>query len=229
MPLEANWLSALLMGLFGALHCLGMCGSITGVLTLSLPSSARAHTPQLTAWLGLYNLGRLTSYTLAGAIAGGFGHQILLRISPEYGHTLLLILASVLMIATGFYLAGWFPRLAYIERIGAPIWKKLEPIGSKLLPVRSPLQAVLYGMVWGWLPCGLVYSALFLALAQGQAMQGALFMLFFGIGTLPSVVGTGYFAGHLLRFSQHPQYRRYAGALLIFLALAGLVSNWWSL
>ena len=224
--IESSLLTAFLMGLFGALHCLGMCGSITGVLTFSLPEKTRQNPPALVGYLGFYNLGRLLSYTLAGALAGAFGEQILFRVSPQHGHTILLLLATGLMIAVGFYLAGWFPRLAYIERIGGPIWRKLEPIGRKLLPVRSPLQALLYGTIWGWLPCGLVYSALFLALAQGHPLQGGVFMLMFGLGTLPSVVGTGLFAGSLLKYAKDPKIRAYAGILLIMLALTGLMINW---
>lgn len=224
--MEANLLTAFLMGLFGALHCLGMCGSITGVLTFSLPEKTRQTPPALLGYLGFYNLGRILSYTLAGALAGAFGEQILFRISPQYGHTFLLLLATALMVAVGFYLAGWFPKLAYIERIGGPIWRKLEPVGRKLLPVKSPIQALLYGVIWGWLPCGLVYSALFLALAQGHPLQGGVFMLMFGLGTLPSVMGTGFFAGSLLKYAKDMKIRAYAGILLIVLALTGLIINW---
>ncbi len=224
--MEPNYLSAFLLGLFGTLHCVGMCGSISSILTFSLPSTTRKNNPALLTYLGFYNLGRILSYSTAGAIAGAFGSQILYNISPTQGHTILLILSTSMMIAVGLYLAGWFPKLAYIERIGVPFWKRIEPLGRKLLPVTNPLQALLYGAIWGWLPCGLVYSVLLIALAQGQAMQGSLFLLAFGLGTLPSLLGSGLFAGKLLHIAHNPKIRIYAGLLLIFLALTGLGLNW---
>jgi len=213
------------MGLFGSLHCISMCGSIAGVLTFSLPEKTRCNRPILISYLGLYNLGRLFSYSIAGAFAGGFGGQLLRVITPEHGHLVLMLAATSMMVAVGFYLAGWFPRLSYIERIGIPLWKKLEPLGSRLLPVKTPLHALLYGMVWGWLPCGLVYSALLLALSHGNSSQGLVLMFVFGLGTLPSVIGTGFFAANILQFAQNSSVRRFAGVLLIALALIGLIYN----
>ena len=224
--MEIGWLGAFLMGLFGALHCVGMCGSIMGVLTFSLPRQTREHPTRLVAYLGWYSGGRLLSYAMAGGLAGGFGAGILQAISPAWGRTILLLLATVLMLAVGFHLAGWFPGLARIEALGAPIWKKLEPLGRRLLPVRHPLQAFLYGMIWGWLPCGLVYSALFIALAQGGFLPGMVFMLLFGLGTLPAVILTGIFAERLMRLARNPRLRMLAGILLIVLALVSLILNW---
>ncbi len=224
--MDIGVLGAFLMGLFGALHCVGMCGSIMGVLTFSLPSQTRQRPGRLLGYLGYYSLGRILSYTLAGALAGAFGSGLLLSLSPRYGHSILLLVATVLMVAVGFYLAGWFPGLAQIERVGAPVWRKLEPLGRKLLPVKSPLQALLYGLVWGWLPCGLVYSALFIALGQGGAIEGGVFMMMFGLGTLPAVVTTGIFADQIMRFARNPRMRIIAGIALIAFALTGLIINW---
>ena len=224
--MEIGWLGAFLMGLFGALHCVGMCGSIMGVLTFSLPPAIRSRPATLFGYLLWYSSGRLLSYALAGGLAGAFGSGVLLKLSPRHGHTLLLLLATGLMLAVGFYLAGWFPSLARIERLGAPIWKKLEPLGRALLPVKTPWQALLYGMIWGWLPCGLVYTALFIALAQGTFGSGMVFMLLFGLGTLPAVLLTGLFAERLLRLARNPKLRMYAGLLLILFALTTLVTNW---
>ena len=224
--MDTSYLSALLLGLFGSLHCVGMCGSISGVLTFSLPQATRNKTSALASYLVSYNMGRLLSYSVAGALAGAFGGQLLQSISPQNGHRILLMISTLFMISVGLYLAGWFPKLAYIERIGVPVWKKIEPLGRKLLPVKSPLQALLYGMIWGWLPCGLVYSALLIAIAQGQALEGGLFLLIFGIGTLPSLLGSGFFAGKLLKIAHNQQIRAYAGLLLIILAVIGLGLNW---
>ncbi|WP_456405291.1 sulfite exporter TauE/SafE family protein [Thiolapillus sp.] len=224
--MEIGYLGAFLMGLFGALHCVGMCGSIMGVLTFSLPTEIRKNPLRLMGYFSYYSLGRIISYVLAGALAGAFGAGLLFSISPQYGHSILLLGATLLMIAVGMYLAGWFPAFARIEKAGAPIWKKLEPLGRKLLPVSSPRQALLYGLIWGWLPCGLVYSALFIAVGQGGMLQGGVFMLMFGLGTLPAVWATGIFADQVMRFSRSPNMRMIAGLLLIVFALTGLIINW---
>ncbi len=225
-PLETDYLAAFLIGLFGTLHCVSMCGSIIGVLTLSLARETRLQPPRFMSYLLLYSIGRLLSYTIAGALAGAFGSGLLYRISPQSGHQILLFIATALMVAVGFYLAGWFPKLAYIERLGTPVWQRLDPLGRKLLPVKSRLQALLYGMIWGWLPCGLVYSALFIALAHGNYVTGGVFMFVFGLGTLPAVIGTGIFADRLIFWARNPQVRMYAGIVLILLALWGLFINW---
>jgi len=224
--MEGYWLSALLIGLLGSLHCVGMCGNISAVLTFSLPQPMRDSTPRLLGFVGLYNAGRLLSYTLAGSLAGAFGGQLIGQLRGDQGFLWLRLMSTLLMIAVGLYLAGWFPRYAHIERIGLPLWRRLEPLGRRMLPVGHPLQALLYGMIWGWLPCGLVYTALLLALSQGQALQGGLYMLAFGIGTLPSVMSTGVFAGRLLAHARDPRIRRYAGMILIVFALLGWIFNW---
>ncbi len=224
--MEFGGLGAVLMGLFGALHCIGMCGSIMGVLTFSLPPAIRDKPAGLLTYLFWYSGGRILSYALGGGLAGAFGNGVLLTISPAYGHRLLLLAATFIMLAAGFHLAGWFPELARIEKVGAPIWRALEPLGRRLLPVARPWQAFLYGMIWGWLPCGLVYTALFIALAQGDFLSGMIFMALFGAGTLPALVLTGVFAERFMRLARNPRMRMYAGLLLILLALASLIVNW---
>ncbi len=224
--MEVGWLGALLMGLFGALHCVGMCGSIAGVLTVSLPDKIRNEPGKLLGYLLLYSGGRLLSYALAGGLAGTFGAGVLLTVSPQFGHRVLLLLATLIMLAAGFHLAGWFPGLANLEKAGVPVWRQLEPLGRKLLPVQRPWQALLYGMIWGWLPCGLVYSALFIALAQGGFLAGMVFMLLFGIGTLPAILLTGIFAHRFMRLARNPRMRMYAGLLLILLGLVTLAYGW---
>jgi hypothetical protein len=217
--------SAFIVGLFSTLHCLGMCGGIIGALTFSLPTEVRNQRWRLVSYIAAYNTGRIVSYALAGAVAGGLGSTLFSLLSPGYGHMLLLAFASLIMAGIGMYLAGWFPRFALIEHLGRPLWRYLEPVGQKLLPVRSPLQAFLFGIVWGWLPCGLVYSALIWSSSAGGAMQGALFMLFFGAGTLPSVMTAGIITGWMTRLSRLPGLRVAVGVSLILMALFSLYLN----
>lgn len=216
------FVGAFLVGLFATLHCVGMCGGIIGAATLSLPAEVRDSRWRILPFVSAYNLGRISSYTLAGAIIGGLGQSIA-GVSPEYGHLVLALMAALFMLAIGLYLAGWFPRFAYIEKVGKPIWRRLEPVGQKLLPVRTPGHAFAFGLVWGWLPCGLVYSVLIWTGSSGSALEGALFMLAFGAGTLPTVVSAGILSGWILRFSRDPRARRWVG---IFIIIMGLTSTW---
>ncbi len=132
--------AAFTLGLLSATHCLGMCGGIVGALSLSLPESVRRARHRQILFITLYNLGRIGSYALAGALAGGLGAELLQRISPEYGHTVLRYLSAFLLIAIGLYLAGWLPQVARLESVGIPLWRRLEPLGRRLLPQGSQPQ-----------------------------------------------------------------------------------------
>ena len=216
--MEIHYLNAFLVGLFSTLHCIGMCGGIIGAITFSLPTEIRESRWRLAPYISAYNLGRISSYTLAGALAGMLGH-FFSNSFQQYGHLVLQSLATILMIAIGLYLAGWFPRFASVEHIGKPLWNKLEPVSRKLLPVKSPFHAYLFGMIWGWLPCGLVYSALLWSTSGEAGVNGALFMLAFGIGTLPTVVTAGILTGWFVRLTRLPYLRPIVGISIIALAL----------
>ena len=217
--MEITFISAFFVGLFSTVHCLGMCGGIIGALTFSLPEHIHNNRWRLIPYVAAYNIGRISSYTLAGALAGGLGDQIITRLAPQYGHLILQLFAAVLMIGIGLYLAGWFPAFARIEHIGKPIWKKLEPISQKLIPVKSPGHAYLFGVVWGWLPCGLVYTALVWSSTASSAKDGALLMLAFGAGTLPTVMIAGILTGLFVRLSRLPYIRPLVGLTVIIMAL----------
>jgi len=217
--MEIHYINAFLVGLFSTLHCIGMCGGIIGAITFSLPAEVRESRWRLAPYISAYNLGRITSYMLAGAIAGMLGH-IFSDSFQQNGHLVLQTLATLLMVAIGLYLAGWFPRFVAVERMGQPLWNKLEPVSRKLLPVKSPFHAYLFGMIWGWLPCGLVYSALLWSTSAEATVNGALFMLAFGIGTLPTVLTAGILTGWFMRLSRLPYLRPIVGITIIIIALA---------
>jgi sulfite exporter TauE/SafE len=223
--LEYSLLFALTVGFFSTLHCLGMCGGIIGALSFSLPEHVRNNRWRFIPYLMAYNTGRILSYAVAGALIGYLGMTVFTNLSPKYGHVVLQWVAAAFMIAIGLYLAGWFPRFALVENLGKPLWRKLEPLGQRLLPVKSPAQALLFGLVWGWLPCGLVYAAIVYAAASGGAVNGALFMAFFGLGTLPTVLSAGILAHWVARLSRMPQVKRGAGVFIIFLAVLTLVAS----
>lgn len=210
-----SYATAFLLGLFSTVHCIAMCGSVIGALTLSLPSEIRENQAKMLPYVFNYNLGRLLSYGMAGAIIGLLSSPL----ATINGHMVLRYLSVIVMVAMGLYLAGWFPKFAYMERMGAPIWRWLQPIGQKLLPVRKLSQAFSLGMVWGWLPCGLVYAALAVAATAGEPVKASLVMLAFGAGTLPAVMGAGLFTGFLSAIARAKQLRQLAGILIIAMAL----------
>ncbi len=215
MDHSAPLITAFLVGLLGGVHCIGMCGGIVGTLTLGLPSATR---DRLAAQLGFhlaYNLGRVAGYTLAGALAGAAG-TLLLQIGPlQQAQRALYGVAAVFMIALGLYLGGWWQGLTWLERVGSPLWRRLEPLGRRLLPVRTPWQALGLGLIWAWIPCGLVYSVLIWSVSAGSAGQGAALMLAFGLGTLPNLLGISLLVGAAARLGERPWVRRSAGLLVL--------------
>ena len=210
-------LSVFLVGWLGGVHCLGMCGGLVSAMSLSTPGR-RAEWPVL---LG-YNLGRLASYTLAGALAGlvGAGSLLLGHLLPI--SLVLYGLANVMLILLGLYLAGWSQAVLQVERMGDGLWRGLRPLMSRFLPPRHYWQALPAGLIWGWLPCGLVYSVLLTALASGSAGRGALVMLAFGLGTLPNLLAMGWFAQRLQGVRRQAWVRRAAGLLVVGFGVIGL-------
>ena len=214
--IEFSLFTALLAGLLGGVHCVGMCGGIVAAF------SFRADGTQPPFRLHLaYNLGRIFSYAMFGALAGALGASLKLATFLP-AQTLLYVLAQVVMILLGLYLAGLNRWVLVFERAGGALWRVMQPLFRRLLPVRSLPQALLAGMAWGWLPCGLVYSVLVSALAAGSATSGAALMLAFGLGTLPNLLGMGLFARQLQPFMQRLWVRRAAGLMVAGFGVWGL-------
>ncbi|VAW52248.1 hypothetical protein MNBD_GAMMA06-193 [hydrothermal vent metagenome] len=214
--------AAFLLGFFSTLHCIGMCGGIIGALSLSLPAKVKNNKIKLFGFVLSYNIGRLISYSIAGFIAGAIGTGILQSAGFQQAHIALKIIGVTMMVTIGLYLTGWLPQLAKVEKIGIPLWKQLEPIGRKLLPVTSIPKALTYGFIWGWLPCGMVYFVLIWSLTAGSAFQGSLTMLAFGLGTLPTLLAAGFMASWLTRFARSTYARQIIGLLIIAMAIGSL-------
>ena len=214
--------SAFLLGFFSTMHCIGMCGGIIGALSLSLPVDIRNSKPRLLTFVLSYNIGRLLSYSLAGLIAGAVGTSVLQSTGFDQGHAILRMIGIVMMVAIGLYLTGWLPQIASVEKIGIPLWKHLEPVGRKLVPVASLPKALAYGLIWGWLPCGMVYFVLVWALTAGSAVNGALTMVAFGLGTLPTLVTAGFMTSWITRFTHSTRARQLVGLLIIIAAIGSL-------
>lgn len=216
MSQQLGYLSALLVGLLGGVHCVGMCGGIVGALSFGIQrEGGRSSLPVLLA----YNGGRLASYAVAGALMGGVGWVAAHSGDLRQMQGVLQLVAGLFMVAMGLYLAGWWFGLAKLERVGGVVWKRIEPLGRRFMPVRHAGQALALGALWGWLPCGLVYSVLIWAMSAGSAMEGALLMLAFGIGTLPNLLLMGVAANRLAAFTRNPWVKRVAGGMVLAFGL----------
>jgi len=213
MNTALSFTSALVIGLIGAVHCFGMCGGIVGALSLT-PQNAETKPSNRFGILLLYNIGRISSYTLAGVMVGLFGMGLeknIVHIAP-----ILRIFAGMMMLAMGLYISGWWSGLRTFENLGNRLlWQRLQPLSRGLTPLRHGWQALLLGMLWGWLPCGLVYSTLSLALVWADWRQSALIMLGFGLGTLPAMLISGSMAQQFKSKLQQLSSRRIAAIVVI--------------
>ena len=190
---------------------------------MSLTPEIREKPSALLLFTFAYNSGRILSYTLAGFLVGLLGQLFKDLLMPDNGIGYIRLIASLMIIAMGFYIAGWFPQFSRVEKIGIPLWRFLQPLGQKLLPVKNLWQALLFGMVWGWLPCGLVYYMLIMSPANNGAGNAALFMLAFGLGTLLPLMSIGFLTGRLTKFRNSQKIRLISGILLIFMGIFSLI------
>lgn len=223
--------SAFVAGLLSAGHCFGMCGGIVGAFSIGgagkgdgAGRSMRSRLPGLLA----YNAGRILTYAALGALAGALGATVGGLLPPEVARRGARLFAALFLVGLGLFLAGRPQFLQPIERLGARLWRRIEPLSRKLLVARGPGQAIALGLVWGFLPCGLVYSMLAMASLAGGPGDGALVMLAFGAGTLPALFAAGLAASRLRDLARSTVLRRAAaavyialGAWLAFSAIAG--------
>ncbi|WP_037586626.1 sulfite exporter TauE/SafE family protein [Stenoxybacter acetivorans] len=218
---SVSFLTLLLIGFLGGGHCVAMCGGLSSAFALQLPE--RISRVKL---IVLLNLGRISGYVFIGVLLGALGQ---LGLSLDKTRTLqmgLFVFANVLLILLGLYVAGLSQWIIYAERLGKPIWQRLNPILNRLLPIQSLSACVGVGFLWGWLPCGLVYSASLYALSSGDALSGGLNMAAFGLGTLPNLLAMGVFAAQLKDWLNRRKVRLAMGLLLVCWALWQLKKIW---
>lgn len=208
--------AALAAGFLGGVHCAGMCGGIAASL------SAASRGPALPRQLA-FNAGRIASYGAAGAFAGAVGASLQAIAPFAVAQVALLVLANIMMVLLGLYVAGWGHAVLRLEAAGGALWRRIEPLRRRFFPIDSTARALGAGAVWGWVPCGLVYSMLALALASGGALSGAAVMVAFGLGTLPTLLATGMAASRVLAMRNRPWVRRGAGVAMLGLAAAGFL------
>lgn len=221
MILENALFTALLMGFFGSTHCVAMCGGIVGMLSQADSGSGLIKTSTTAI---AYNVGRVVSYSAIGLLAGTIGMLAFKSIDSASLYTFSRIFTGVFMLAFGFYLLGWWNFLTYLEKKGQFLWKKISPLTKRLLPIRSAHHAFLIGLLWGWLPCGLVYSAVAWSLSSSSPIDGALLMLFFGLGTLPTLLTMGIASQKLAQIKSSVLVRNISGGIIIVFAIMHLFS-----
>jgi uncharacterized protein len=215
--------SAALMGFLGGAHCVLMCGGVVAMTCSALPLNRKSRPIAQVPYVLSYNAGRIISYAVAGAIVGALG-SMFVQIAPIARLQLGLRLgAGVTMLLVGWYVAGFGPALRWMERAGQPLWKHMAPLARRLVPVRSPMHALALGLLWGWMPCGLVYAALASSLTAGSLLGGAGTMAAFGLGTLPALVAMGSGAALVARVARAPLVRRVAGLAMLAFGMIQIV------
>ena len=221
-----------MVGLLGGVHCVGMCGGIVSAFAVATPRrpfpvaiSTAVGLPAAIAdsgWRVLaFNAGRLGSYMIAGAIAGLIG-SVPAMIHMASVQTAAYWLANLMLVALGLTLMNVWHGLSHIESIGQIAWKRMQPLMRKLVPVQHLKQAFALGGLWGWVPCGMVYSVLMTSLLTGSVWQGALVMLVFGLGTLPLLLSMGVAGVAMQPMLQKRTVRIVAGLLVLAFGILGI-------
>lgn len=194
-----NFLSAFMIGLLGSGHCAVMCGGVSTMLCSAI--SPHKAPP---AFIAAYNIGRLTSYSIAGALTGYLGY--IASSSLDSGLGVLRLMSGIFLILIALYIGKWSSAIVRVEKLGKYLWRFIQPLAKHVMPVQSITKALGLGAIWGWLPCGLVYSALTWSLASGSAAQGALLMLGFGLGTLPAILFISVYSFYTKKILQNPVF-----------------------
>ena len=213
------------LGLFSTLHCVGMCGGILSAMMMAGNDDGEQKQISKISRSLAYNLGRICSYALAGLIAGLLGKTIINLVSGLNLHIVLQSIAAIVLIGIALNIMGVLPFNRYLEMMGSRIWKQIQPLGKHLLPVNSHSRGFMFGMLWGWLPCGMVYSALILSLSSGSPVYGMLVMLFFFFVFLIGMVSAVFFSGKLIELQKNRQLRILTALLLIFIAISLPISS----
>jgi uncharacterized protein len=204
-----EYLSAILLGFVGSLHCAGMCGPVA----VALPMNNRSWFARISGGL-LYNAGRTITYAALGAFFGLAGMGLALGGMQQW---VSIILGAAMILAV------LIPRLgaagSKVAMLTDSLTGLLKKPFIKLFRIRTYSSLFIIGLLNGFLPCGLVYIALAGALVMSRVYQGAVYMIFFGIGTIPMMLAIAV-AGNIL--SQKLR-KRLAKAIPLFIILLGIL------
>ena len=227
-----------MIGLLGGVHCVGMCGGIVSAFSVASSSTRRPFPVPVRGGSGAiaqpavfsdvlrvvaYNAGRISSYAIAGAVAGGVAQGVRTLSFMSSLQIAGYWLANLMLVALGLYLMDAWRGLARLEAAGQVVWRRLQPLMKHLLPVDSIGKAFALGGLWGWVPCGMVYSVLLTAMLSGSALSGATVMLAFGAGTLPVLITMGMLGSRLQVWTRKRSVRVASGLLVLAFGVLGLV------
>lgn len=201
-----------------------MCGGIMGALTAGLNQEIQDNKQKLNVYVVAYNVGRVASYAISGYIAAVMGNR-LVNILPNDQIDFQILLSNITLIIIGLHLTGYLRKLIMLEKIGRPLWSTIEPYARKLIPVKNLPQAVVFGMVWGWLPCSVVYALLIWAALSGDGPTGLLIMLLFGLGTMPIVLATGIVSHWMIRLRNSTITKVIAGGGIVIVGTFNLLND----
>lgn len=217
--LQTMLLTALMAGLLGGAHCAAMCG---GIVSLTCTPGAGG-TSRRAGFPLAYNAGRIASYVAAGGLAGLLGQAGMAIRGGALAQHMLMFLMGMALIVVALNVAGVRPVMRGIEVAGSLLWRRLQPYSRRLLPVTSQLQALGLGVLWGWLPCGMVYAVLLMALASGNPGEGALILAAFGLGTLPNLLLIGAAVGRVQSWMQVRGVRYAASVVIAAVGIYGIL------
>lgn len=220
---QSALIAAFLAGLLGGLHCLAMCGGYVGALAAGGPSQSSVILPARVVFFRQVaaHAGRIASYAALGAIVGAAGGAALgtAWLPVQRG---LYAAANLLLLVLAVGVASGVSPFAWLERAGLRLYAALLPVARPLAGGTSVASRFGLGLLWGFTPCGLVYGVLPVAMLAGGALDGALVMLLFGLGTVPNLLAAGLLIGRGQRVLARPAVRYLAGALIAAFALVGL-------
>ncbi|MFT7490585.1 MAG: sulfite exporter TauE/SafE [Pseudohongiellaceae bacterium] len=213
-----EFFTAVSIGLLGGAHCIGMCGGVIGALTMAV--DARDSKRRLTLIVA-YNMGRISSYVLIAVLF----FLLVDQLESYFALSIMRNIAGLLLIAMGLYIANWWRGLVYLEKLGAHLWRWIQPLSKTLVPVRTIWHALLLGLLWGWLPCGLIYSALVYSATASNVGQAALIMFGFALGTLPTVLLGSFMAERFISLIKAKNVRVVMALLMIIFGVWTIINN----
>jgi len=212
-------IAAFIAGLAGSAHCFGMCGGLAGALGMRARLASSSPIQGAMRAL-LFHVGRIGGYATVGAIGGALGHSVHWALDLTRFESVLRIIAGTMTLLIGARVLFRVNALAWLERFGARLWRHLRPLTNRASTSAHWLGPIAMGLLWGWLPCGLVYSMLLMTFAAGNAITGAAMMAAFGLGTLPAMASFSIALGTpWSRVSAQPCFRSVTGAALIILGV----------
>jgi len=213
MNIDPLYAMALLTGLMGSGHCLGMCGPLLAALGLAGKKGFFFHLAAAA--------GRIAGYGAIGALAGRLGAGLIANRDLAWPAFIVLLLSDLLVIAVGLGVAGVFRKLSLpgLECLGA--FGAISRVVRKLAELPAPLAGLGLGLIMGLLPCGFLYAMFITAGQSGSAVTAAITMLFFGLGTAPSLLLFGS-AAHLLSTRTRTLMLRAAGLIVVAMGLYNL-------